>query len=1313
MEKGRLAMPTTHRTSLLLLVILITSMLSLYPAPATPPAHAAPISENENSDESGFNDVAGDAQALASIGLDSPVQAAIGQPGDIDWFAFDAVAGQRYAVELFEVNSSLGTLSGFTCGVSRSGIWPAIYDMNENRIVDLCNNNAGGVVEKVLPFTASANGTFYVRVEAHSDSVAGSYSMRILPKYGEPGAAWDETTFEPNNAFINAYEIQPGKDNALTSTIEAHDPAFYSEQADVDWYRFEAEPNHTYTIELFNVAASLASDSGYNCGVSRDGLWMEVYDNALFSNIQADEIEKECDTTWGVNVHTSIVLPEASGGTLFIRVTPHADTVAGNYSIRVLPRYDEPGAAWDPQTFEPNNRSRNAYEIIPGVTHALRSTIEAADTRYSTEYADKDWYRFNAEAGLSYSIEVFDVDGSLLEDSGYNCNVTRSGLWLELLGPSFNSIAKECNNEGTNYFHTWIQLDTPSNGIYHFSVMPGANTVSGDYSVRVRPLYCNNVTEINQTSCETLVTLYETLDGDNWTSREGWLDTNTPCSWDGVECTAGQITGLDLSTNNLNGTLPSDISNLNNLTSLELDGNPDLSGELPSEMTRIANLERFRFTDTGLCEQGDEAFQTWLDDIREADRAPLCDATINLTKGVSASTARPGDTLTYSIVVDGGGAATEVEITDTLPAGLTYVENSVTGGASYESGSRQLSYTGIVSATQAVTITYQATVNADVADGTIIANTARASSADLVLEENVSVSVANPEQINTLVLLYYGADNNLAQDGLNVLNSAERAADNPNTVVLMMLDGPGVKDAYLYLLQPDTADENCPTYTNPTCDGRYVLGQTIWEWPDLTADAVTLADFISGALLAYPNADQVMLSIIGHGSGISAAGLADQPGSRRNRRFDPLAGLLLDESPTESSLSTRSLGDALREGLARAQDGGVSRNQIDGLYLDACLMSMVEVAYEIRDSVGYMLASPNIKWSVADYDLHISAIDGQRNARQILEAWMTSEAELLADYDHPYTYAVADLSQIDALHTALSDLATALIATLPTAEAQIRAAFEASDFFDANGDNELSSASDTYVDIGSLVQNIASQFSTNIAVQDAVDGVDAALAQVVVARDHLDGIPYTAPETEWSWDTYSGLSIYAPLAEDGWQRRYYTGRHFQAADAGQWDEFLTAYWGGEAPAVPGSPGRPQPRSIPNLTEEPEAVTVGIQAVASTVAEDAGAATFTITRTGDLAASLVVSYTVGGSATSGADYAPVTGNITIPANNDQATLSIDIIDDADVESDETLVVTLTVDDGYIIATPPEATVTLVDNDQATPTEQVIYLPLVQR
>ena len=54
---------------------------------------------------------------------------------------------------------------------------------------------------------------------------------------------------------------------------------------------------------------------------------------------------------------------------------------------------------------------------------------------------------------------------------------------------------------------------------------------------RPRPTFdCGTVTEIPQAECQALVALYDSTGGAGWLHRDGWLVSNTPCSWYGVTC---------------------------------------------------------------------------------------------------------------------------------------------------------------------------------------------------------------------------------------------------------------------------------------------------------------------------------------------------------------------------------------------------------------------------------------------------------------------------------------------------------------------------------------------------------------------------------------------------------------------------------------------------------------------------------------------------------------------------------------------------------------------------------------------------------
>jgi uncharacterized protein YjlB len=117
---------------------------------------------------------------------------------------------------------------------------------------------------------------------------------------------------------------------------------------------------------------------------------------------------------------------------------------------------------------------------------------------------------------------------------------------------------------------------------------------------------------------------------------------------------------------------------------------------------------------------------------------------------------------------------------------------------------------------------------------------------------------------------------------------------------------------------------------------------------------------------------------------------------------------------------------------------------------------------------------------------------------------------------------------------------------------------------------------------------------------------------------------------------------------------------------------------------------------------PEIEVVASDATATEEGPTTGA--FTFTRTGELTSELVVDYTVTGTATPGADYVALSGTATFAAGAETAVVTVTPVDDAEVEGDETVIVTLDAGTTYTLGDDIQATVTIVDND-VLPTVEV--------
>ena len=81
---------------------------------------------------------------------------------------------------------------------------------------------------------------------------------------------------------------------------------------------------------------------------------------------------------------------------------------------------------------------------------------------------------------------------------------------------------------------------------------------------------------------------------------------------------------LDLSANALAGNLPAELGRLGMLRLLDVSGNPEMSGDLPEELTAL-QLSTFRTGGTGVCVPRDNAYREWLLAIPDP-YAALCTA---------------------------------------------------------------------------------------------------------------------------------------------------------------------------------------------------------------------------------------------------------------------------------------------------------------------------------------------------------------------------------------------------------------------------------------------------------------------------------------------------------------------------------------------------------------------------------------------------------------------------------------------------------------------------------------------------------------
>lgn len=126
-----------------------------------------------------------------------------------------------------------------------------------------------------------------------------------------------------------------------------------------------------------------------------------------------------------------------------------------------------------------------------------------------------------------------------------------------------------------------------------------------------------------------------------------------------------------------------------------------------------------------------------------------------------------------------------------------------------------------------------------------------------------------------------------------------------------------------------------------------------------------------------------------------------------------------------------------------------------------------------------------------------------------------------------------------------------------------------------------------------------------------------------------------------------------------------------------------------------------------IADNDQLPTVSIALIDNSAAETTSGQTpnagqFTLTRTGSTSTALTINYTLSGTATNGVDYTQTGNSLVIPVGQTSVTLPITVIDDAAIEGNETVVLTLNSSNNYILGSGTTGTVTIVDNDVALPT-----------
>jgi parallel beta-helix repeat protein len=431
------------------------------------------------------------------------------------------------------------------------------------------------------------------------------------------------------------------------------------------------------------------------------------------------------------------------------------------------------------------------------------------------------------------------------------------------------------------------------------------------------------------------------------------------------------------------------------------------------------------------------------------------------------------------------------------------------------------------------------------------------------------VCITVPYTSTWTVMAYLNGDNDLDGWIATLFNRLELAKASDSSLVIRALwDRSGNGDTVLYQVQPDK---------HPYALGNYVEGETKWTQGELDmGDPTTLQSFILSTTQDLP-ATYYLLAIVNHGGGWSPE-LYD-PQRRSDRHAGGASGFSWDFTDDYSYLSTQDMGGI----FSHPQ---VINNPIDVVFYDACLMGMLEEAYEIRGGARYFVASQNETWTTFPYHDYLVGIEGRAPLAQVARMVDTYHLSLAG---YPRTMAALDLQRSGAMSTALDNLTVQLFEAVPTHTAQIEQVFLATQKLDYNYDLVISDT-EGYVDLGDFSNRLINEFpGTEIAnaATALLDILDGFTNPMVIYERHGSGFAgWGGPYVDLTGVT--GLSVYLPLGNDpeDLDLPFYVNSQLALTNDTLWDEFIFHTLGEPYPQPPvpspgGRGGIPRPLTIPS------------------------------------------------------------------------------------------------------------------------------------
>jgi len=334
------------------------------------------------------------------------------------------------------------------------------------------------------------------------------------------------------------------------------------------------------------------------------------------------------------------------------------------------------------------------------------------------------------------------------------------------------------------------------------------------------------------------------------------------------------------------------------------------------------------------------------------------------------------------------------------------------------------------------------------------------------------VNIQSGGKAKWTVMVYIAGDNNLDGAALWDIKEMARVGSTKDVNILVQLDRAADRKTRRFLITKGGGyDRDCIETFGETNSG----------------DPKVLEDFINWSVERYP-AERYFLILWNHGGGwweddksraaLSKAGTVDRRRSTPHGTLFRHDAAVLQQAAAPGQPTLRSIcyddtsaGDALdnrelKDVLSRAT--AVIGKKIDILGMDACLMTMLEVAWQLRDSVEFIVGSeieePSDGWPYTEILNFLTAYPRRKThivAKEVVRQYIAS----YEDSGDTVTQSAINAATTTEIVNALTPLVQELLSDLPGNRNLIRSAWkQSSKFF---GDN--------YIDLYAFARRLSSK----------------------------------------------------------------------------------------------------------------------------------------------------------------------------------------------------------------------------------------------